>query len=164
MKPCPSAFWQVMPCGRLGAAPVFSAPGFAVCQRCCAEVAESVVYAKGAGFALVVYCKAVVPIAVAAGFGACGMRLNVVFAPVDFADHAADVLRIAAASDIAVVAAEPDVGVDDKGVCGGEGEAEQECGECGGGFHGVPFGWLGFCGFGFAASLRRLPWDGFKAA
>jgi hypothetical protein len=32
------------------------------------------------------------------------------------------------------------------------------------GFMGVPFGWLGFCGFGFAASLRRLPWDGFKAA
>lgn len=155
-----------MPCGRLGAAPVFSAPGFAVCQRCCAEVAESVVYAKDAGFALVVYCKAVVPIAVAAGFGARGMRLNVVFAPVDFADHAADVLRIAAASDIAVVAAEPDVGVDDQGVCGGE--AEQECGECGGGFHGDAFRLAGILRFWlrrfaaqaalgwFQGSLKRL--------
>ena len=124
MKPCPSAFWQVMPCGRLGAAPVFSAPGFAVCQRCCAEVAESVVYAKGAGFTLVVYCKAVVPIAVAAGFGARGMRLNVVFAPVDFADHAAAVLRIATALDIAVIAAESDVVVDNKGGRGSECDAE----------------------------------------
>lgn len=37
-----------------GASPVFSALGFAVCQRGCAEIAEFVVYAKGAGFAIVV--------------------------------------------------------------------------------------------------------------
>ena len=123
---------------------------------------EFVVYAKGAGFASAVYGKAIVPIAVAAGFGARGMRLNVVFAPVDFADHAADVLRIAAASDIVVVAAEPDVGVDDQGVCGAK--LSKSAVSAAVGFMGVPFGWLGFCGFGFAASLRRLPWDGFKAA
>ena len=52
------------------------------------------------------------------------MRLNVVLALVDFADDAAAVLRITAALDIAVVAAEPDVGVDYKGVRGGECDAE----------------------------------------
>ena len=52
------------------------------------------------------------------------VRLNVVGALVDFADHAAAVLRIAAALDIAVIAAESDVGVDNKGVRGGECDAE----------------------------------------
>lgn len=66
----------------------------------------------------------VAPIAFLAGFGAGGARLNVVGALVDFADHAAAVLRIAAALDIAVVAAESDVGVDYKGVRGGECDAE----------------------------------------
>jgi len=37
-----------------GALPVFSTLGFAVCQRGCAEGVERVVYAKGAGFAIVV--------------------------------------------------------------------------------------------------------------
>ena len=37
-----------------GALPVFSALGCAVCQRGCAEIAEFVVHAKGAGFAIVV--------------------------------------------------------------------------------------------------------------
>lgn len=37
-----------------GASPVFSALGFAVCQRGCAEGVECVVHAKGAGFASVV--------------------------------------------------------------------------------------------------------------
>ena len=37
-----------------GASPVFSALGFAVCQRGCAEGVECVVHAKGASFAIVV--------------------------------------------------------------------------------------------------------------
>ena len=37
-----------------GALPVFSALGFAVCQRGCAEGVECVVHAKGASFAIVV--------------------------------------------------------------------------------------------------------------
>lgn len=71
------------------------------------------------------------------------MRLNVVGALVDFADHAAAVLRIAAALDIAVIAAESDVGVDNKGVRGGECDAEQDCGEGCGGFHCCAFRLVG---------------------
>lgn len=52
------------------------------------------------------------------------MRLNVVGALVDFADHAAAVLRIATALDIAVIAAESDVVVDNKGGRGSECDAE----------------------------------------
>lgn len=37
-----------------GASPVFSALGFAICQRGCAEGVECVVHAKGASFAIVV--------------------------------------------------------------------------------------------------------------
>ena len=59
-----------------------------------------------------------------AGFGAGGARLNVVGTLVDFADHAAAVLRIATALDIAVIAAESDVVVDNKGGRGSECDAE----------------------------------------